>query len=379
MGRAIADYWKTKKADRLRVFSPMFEEDEIPLTTLFRKYKAMPEIERKALDMATGKTLDVGAGSGCHSLVLQEKGIDVTAIDISPLSVETMKERGVKSFQMQYKDTIGEPFDWLYIDADTLKENAAKNGYIAEIVAEGEHYDYLTERHKILLDTGASDVYIRNAEQLGIDLSDVDYVFISHGHSDHAGGLRYFMKQNQKAQVIVSPDAMSGHFFSKRGNLHSITTEWPEIDEDRLILIDQTCEIAEGIHAIAHIPQIHSMPKGNQNLYVQDANGDYIHDDFRHELALYVDGLLFTGCAHSGLENILAACPWHVHTVVGGFHLLDGQETDEELAALTQRLKTNYPETRFYTSHCTGDNVFEVMKVVMGEQLQSFRCGTIIK
>ena len=53
MGRAIADYWKTKKADRLRVFSPMFEEDEIPLTTLFRKYKAMPEIERKALDMAT--------------------------------------------------------------------------------------------------------------------------------------------------------------------------------------------------------------------------------------------------------------------------------------------------------------------------------------
>ena len=143
MGRAIADYWKTKKADRLRVFSPMFEEDEIPLTTLFRKYKAMPEIERKALDMATGKTLDVGAGSGCHSLVLQEKGIDVTAIDISPLSVQTMKERGVKSFQMQYKDTIGEPFDWLYIDADTLREKAARYGYAVEVVAEGEHYDYL--------------------------------------------------------------------------------------------------------------------------------------------------------------------------------------------------------------------------------------------
>ena len=246
MGRAIAEYWnarssesrqarldgrvatskdevKTKKADRLRVFSPMFEEDEIPLTTLFRKYENMPEIERKALDLATGKTLDVGAGSACHSLVLQEKGIDVTAIDISPLSVETMKERwinkvleqdfftlegqydtilmlmngigivgtlermpeffrqldkilapgglvlcdssdisyvfedengmieipedmgyyGEHSFQMQYKDTIGEPFDWLYIDADTLREQAAKNGYVVEVVAEGEHYDYL--------------------------------------------------------------------------------------------------------------------------------------------------------------------------------------------------------------------------------------------
>ena len=240
MGRAIADYWKTGTADRLRVFSPMFEEDEIPLQTLFRNYEDMPEIERMALDLAKGKTLDVGAGSGCHSLVLQEKGIDVTAIDISPLSVETMKDRGVKkimeqdfftlkgqfdtilmlmngigivgtlerlpkffrqldkllapggqvlcdssdisyvfederlrvgdgtsgmngmidipnemdyygehSFRMQYKDTIGEPFDWLYIDADTLKEKAAKNGYVAEVVAEGDHYDYLARITKM--------------------------------------------------------------------------------------------------------------------------------------------------------------------------------------------------------------------------------------
>lgn len=257
-----------------------------------------------------------------------------------------------------------------------------------------------TERHKILLDTGASDVFIQNAELLGVNLSDVDYVFISHGHSDHAGGLRYFLEHNRQAQVIVSPDAMSGMFFSKRGNLHSITTEWPEIDENRLILIDQTCEIEEDIHVIAHIPQNHPMPKGNQNLYVQDVNGDYIHDDFRHELALYVDGLLFTGCAHSGLENILAACPYPVNFVVGGFHLLDGQElpeqrepsssierpsrdgsrqsqSEEELQELAERLKEQYPTTRFYTSHCTGDNVFKVMKGVMGKQLQPFCAGTI--
>jgi len=138
-----------------------------------------------------------------------------------------------------------------------------------------------TERHKILLDTGASDVFIQNAELLGVKFSDVDYVFISHGHSDHAGGLRYFLEHNRQAQVIVSPDAMSGKFFSKRGNLHSITTEWPEIDDNRLILIDQTCEIAR------------------------------------------------------------------------------------------------YPQTQFYTSHCTDNNVFKVMKGVMGEQLQSFCAGTI--
>ena len=78
-----------------------------------------------------------------------------------------------------------------------------------------------TEQHRILLDTGASNLFIRNAERLGIDLSTVDYVFISHGHSDHAGGLRYFMEVNRTAKVIVSPEAVSGKYFSKRGHLHS--------------------------------------------------------------------------------------------------------------------------------------------------------------
>ena len=232
-----------------------------------------------------------------------------------------------------------------------------------------------TEKHRILLDTGASDVLIRNAEKMGIDLSTMDYVFISHGHSDHAGGLKHLMEINNKAKVLVSPDAMSGKFYSKRGNLHSITAEWPKIDDDRLVLIDQTCAIAENIHVIAHIQQTYPMPKGNQNLYVQNTAGNYIHDDFRHELALYVDGLLFTGCAHSGQENILAACPWPVHTVVGGFHLLDGLETEEELTVLAQKLKAKYPNTQFFTSHCTGDKVFAILKAVMGEQLHAFSCG----
>jgi len=235
-----------------------------------------------------------------------------------------------------------------------------------------------TERYNILLDTGASDMFIRNALRLGIDLSAIDYVFISHGHSDHAGGLRHFMEINKTAKVIVSPEAISGKYFSKRGNLHSITAEWPMIPDDRLISVSESCKIDDGLQVIARIPQTHPIPKVNQNLYVQDACGNFIHDDFRHELALYVDGLLFTGCAHSGLENILTACPFLVSEVVGGFHLLDGQESEEELLALAHRLKLHYPQTRFFTSHCTGDSVYMTLQSVMDDQIHAFSCGTTI-
>ena len=232
-----------------------------------------------------------------------------------------------------------------------------------------------TERHRLLLDTGASNRFIHNAEKLGIDLRSVDYVFISHGHCDHAGGLSDFLELNQTAKVIVSPDAISGRFFSKRGHLHSITTEWPHILKEQLLLVHESCEIADGIHVISHIPQDHPKPQGNQNLFAEATDGSLAPDDFRHELALYTEGLLFTGCAHSGLENILAGTPFTVNEVVGGFHLLDGYESDEELDDLSMRLKNNYPNSHFYTGHCTGDHVFEVMKHQMGTSLQAFCCG----
>lgn len=95
MGAAISDYFHRHKAGKLRVFSSQFEEDEIPAEQLFRSFDEMLEVEQLALQMAQGKILDVGAGSGCHALALQEMGKEVYAIDISPLSVEVMKERGI--------------------------------------------------------------------------------------------------------------------------------------------------------------------------------------------------------------------------------------------------------------------------------------------
>lgn len=96
MGAAIRDYKNKGKASRLRVLSSMFDEDEMPVAHLFRTFNQMPRLEQKALSMAKGRVLDIGAGAGCHALALQERGLEVKAIDISPLSCEVMKERGVK-------------------------------------------------------------------------------------------------------------------------------------------------------------------------------------------------------------------------------------------------------------------------------------------
>lgn len=99
MGAAIRDYQSKGKASRLRVLSSMFDEDEMPVAHLFRTFNQMPRLEQKALSMAKGRVLDIGAGAGCHALALQERGLEVKTIDISPLSCEVMSERGVKDVE----------------------------------------------------------------------------------------------------------------------------------------------------------------------------------------------------------------------------------------------------------------------------------------
>ena len=76
MGAAIRDYHKYGKADRLIVRSSMFDDDEIPVKDLFREYSDMPELEQLALNEASGRILDVGAGSGCHSVALQKMMVE---------------------------------------------------------------------------------------------------------------------------------------------------------------------------------------------------------------------------------------------------------------------------------------------------------------
>jgi 7,8-dihydropterin-6-yl-methyl-4-(beta-D-ribofuranosyl)aminobenzene 5'-phosphate synthase len=237
---------------------------------------------------------------------------------------------------------------------------------------------------KVLMDTGASGLFSVNAARMGIDLSDVDYVFLSHGHSDHVGGLKVFLDLNSKAKVLVSPEAVSGRFYSERGGLHSISCDWPlEEMRDRILPVEQTMTLADGIHVIAGIPQRHPLPLGNRLLSIRRESG-LVPDDFSHEMALYVDGLLYTGCAHNGLENILEACPWPVDTVIGGFHLLDPNdghsfESTEQLTALAERLVARYPWVSFLTGHCTGSEAFRILQAVMGSRLRQFASGIQIE
>ncbi len=94
--QAFYDYLEGDKETKIIVNINKFEADDIPISYFFRKYDDMPVLEQKALNLCSGKILDIGAGSGVHSLYLQENGNDITALDIQKGFVDIMKKRGLK-------------------------------------------------------------------------------------------------------------------------------------------------------------------------------------------------------------------------------------------------------------------------------------------
>ena len=96
LGQAIHDHYHNLDAGKLWINNKYGPKEEMPIATYFREEDNMPDLEWMALEQCRGKVLDIGAGAGSHSLLLQEQGIDVTALDISPLCISVMKERGVK-------------------------------------------------------------------------------------------------------------------------------------------------------------------------------------------------------------------------------------------------------------------------------------------
>ncbi len=96
LGNALGDYYHNNLPGKLWIHNKYGPKEEMPVETYFRQETDMPRLEKVALLACRGKVLDIGAGAGSHSLALQQKGLDVTALDISPNAVEVMKLRGVK-------------------------------------------------------------------------------------------------------------------------------------------------------------------------------------------------------------------------------------------------------------------------------------------
>lgn len=94
-GEAIQDYFEKGKAPDLIVNSNYTEDENIPVSYLFRTKKEMPEIELAALENCRGKILDIGAAAGCHSVILQEKGFEITALEKSEKACEVLKKRNI--------------------------------------------------------------------------------------------------------------------------------------------------------------------------------------------------------------------------------------------------------------------------------------------
>lgn len=173
MGTAISEYFHTGKAKKLIVKSSYFDDDEIPVPHLFRTYEKMPPLERQAMDLAKGRTLDVGAGAGCHALYLQEKGIDVKAIDISQLSCNVMKERGIKS--VECIDFFDEKLEGEY---DTILLLMNGTGIIGKVNRLNEFFITLKKRlapgGSLLIDS--SDLcYLYEDEEGFIELPEDEY------------------------------------------------------------------------------------------------------------------------------------------------------------------------------------------------------------
>lgn len=96
LGAMLLAYMSGDRGAFLEVDSTSLEMSTMEASLMFREYSRMSELERSALDLCCGRTLDVGAGSGCHSLYLQQQGIDVEAVDVSPGCVQVMRARGVR-------------------------------------------------------------------------------------------------------------------------------------------------------------------------------------------------------------------------------------------------------------------------------------------
>ena len=236
----------------------------------------------------------------------------------------------------------------------TLLENTAKGDLPTE---HGLSLYIEVADKKILFDFGASSLFCVNALRLGVDLSQVDFAVLSHGHIDHGGGIKSFLEINRHAKIYASPHAFEPHYNAK-GEYIGLNTELKE--NPRFAFVDTELQLGSGItvfncdHATPPFPI-------NECGHTYKEHGILLPEDYRHEQYLLVEEngkrVLFSGCSHKGILNIMEwVKPSHL---IGGFHL-SKLPIGTELSDYARALDT-YGAT-YFTCHCTGLAQFEFMQ-----------------
>lgn len=212
---------------------------------------------------------------------------------------------------------------------------------------------------KLLFDVGYSDIFIKNAETMGIDLSAVSSIVISHGHNDHTRGLKYLFEQFNlsKVRIIAHPDALKDKLFdgSSIGSPFSA-----ELLQDRCVLsLTKTPQkISENITFLGEIPEFNHFEARESFGLVSD--GQCEHEDFvLDDSALVYDSgnglFIITGCSHSGICNIVEYAKQvcrnnHILGIIGGFHLFD---LSSRLTKTINYFK-EHQITQLYPCHCVS-------------------------
>ena len=244
-----------------------------------------------------------------------------------------------------------------------------------------------TAKHKILFDMGPDYHFTLNAEKLGADLSQVDIAILSHGHYDHGGGLMAFFAVNDHAPVFLRERAF-GDYYSLAGDhphyigLNTALKEY----EERFVYTDELCEIDEELTLIAGIHDGMNALAASAKLK-EKVGEDWTPDSFTHEqdLILETEGkaLVFAGCAHMGIVNIVRAARERLgrwpDAVFGGFHLFQLDPEDPASDALVDSIGQQLLEgtTVYYTGHCTGEYAYNRLKTILGDRLQPMQGGSV--
>jgi 7,8-dihydropterin-6-yl-methyl-4-(beta-D-ribofuranosyl)aminobenzene 5'-phosphate synthase len=220
-----------------------------------------------------------------------------------------------------------------------------------------------------------------------IDLKDVQFAVISHGHYDHGGGIDYFLDINKHAPVYIHKNAFELHLALRDGKYTDIGLNPDLKHNSRMIFTDGITEISEEIILFSGTGKEYPVPSGNGNLLAGSMENPH-PDDFEHEQNLIIkeDGkaVLIAGCSHRGIANIVAKAKEILgkfpDAVIGGFHLRAKSENSEDMSDV-YRISEVLSETgaKFFTGHCTEEPAYKKMKEVLKENIGRMGTGNILE